>query len=349
MSQVILRDGKKVADYSRPYIIAEVNSSHNGNIEVAKKMIDVAVDAGCDCVKFQSWSSSTLYSRSYYKENPIAKRFVDKFSMTSETLMEMARYCRMKKIGFSSTPYSKDEVDFLVEECNVPFIKVSSMEVNNPEFLGYIAKKGLPTIISTGMADISEVKRAINIFESLGNRNVILLHCVSLYPTPIPNINVNNILGLRECFPDYPIGFSDHTVGDTSAIVSIALGAAAIEKHITLDASKIGMDNQMAMEPDALKQYVIRCHEANSALGTKERILLDEEKVQRKNMRRSIVTTRELKCGHVLSREDMDVKRPGIGISPDKIDELVGKRLKKDIGFDILIMNSDLENMERNV
>lgn len=344
MSQVILKDGKMVADFSHPYIIAEVNSSHNGSTEMAKKMIDAAVDAGCDCVKFQSWSSSSLYSQSYYKENPIAKRFVDKFSMSPEELKEMAKYCQMKKIGFSSTPYSKGEVDFLVEECNVPFIKISSMEVNNPEFLEYIAKKGIPIIVSTGMADMTEVEQAVSILENAGNRNIILLHCVSVYPTPIEKINVNNILGLRERFSDYPIGFSDHTLGDTSAVVSIALGAAVIEKHITLDASKIGMDNQMAMEPDALKLFVTKCHEANEALGVKERVLQEEEINQRKNMRRSVVTTRALKSGHILAREDMTVKRPGTGISPDKMEELVGKMLNKDIDSDMLIMASDIQN-----
>ena len=342
MSQVVLKDGKIVADYTRPYIIAEVNSSHNGSIEVAKKMIDAAVEAGCDCVKFQSWSAGSLYSKSYYIANPIAKRFVDKFSMSPEELKEMADYCQMNHIDFSSTPYSKEEVDFLVEVCNIPFIKISSMEVNNPEYLEYIAKKKIPIIISTGMADMTEIEQAVSILENAGNNNIVLLHCVSVYPTPIESINVNNIIGLREKFAGYPIGFSDHTLGDTSAVVATALGAAVIEKHITLDADKIGMDNQMAMEPEDLKIFVRKCHEANEALGTKNRVLLEEEIKQRDNMRRSVVTTRDLKRGHILTREDMDVKRPGTGIPPQKINQLVGKKLNKDIDSDMLIMASDI-------
>ena len=141
MNSITLVNGKIISEYAKPYIIAEVNSSHNGNIEVAKKMIDAAVEAGCDCVKFQSWSSKSLYSKSYYNAHPIAKRFVDKLSLLPEELLECASYCKQKGIDFSSTPYSNEEVDFLTDECKVPFIKISSMEVNNPEYIKYIAAR----------------------------------------------------------------------------------------------------------------------------------------------------------------------------------------------------------------
>lgn len=343
MSKIILADGSIVADYTKPYIIAEVNSSHNGDIETAKKMIDAAVEAKCDCVKFQSWTTASLYSQSYYKNNPIAKRFVDKLSLDSSQLKEMAEYCREKGIGFSSTPYSKEEVDFLVEECQVPFIKISSMEVNNSEFLEYIAQKRIPIIISTGMSDIEEIENAVDILVNAGNSNLILLHCVSIYPTPLENANLNNIIGLRERFGNFPIGYSDHTLGDTAAVVATTFGAAVIEKHITLDSKKIGMDNQMAMEPEMLKQLVQKCEETVKCLGTKGRVVTEEEYKQRNNMRRSIVTTKKLEAGHVLVREDMDVKRPGSGLPPNKIHELIGMRINKDIDSDMLIMMSDID------
>lgn len=344
MGNLELRDGTKIADYGRPYFIAEVNSSHNGSVEVAKEMIDAAVEAGCDCVKFQSWSSKSLYSKSYYKENPIAKRFVDKLSLTPEQLKELALYCHEKKVGFSSTPYSKEEVDFLVEECNIPFIKIASMEINNLEFIQYIGEKKVPVVLSTGMADIEEVEKAVQALESTGNKDIIILHCVSIYPAPVDTINLNNILELREKFPKYPIGFSDHTLGQETAIAAVALGAAVVEKHLTLDSKKIGMDNQMAMEPDQLKELVTNSRKINNALGTRTRVVLEEEYNQRKNMRRSVIAARDLEEGEILKREDLDVKRPGTGISPDKLMSLIGCRVKRNIEADTLILYEDIED-----
>lgn len=340
---IVLNNGVEIVDYGRPYFVAEVNSSHNGSVETAKHMVDAAVDAGCDCVKFQSWSVQSLYSRTYYRQNPIAERFVKKLSLAPEQLKELAEYCSMKGIGFSSTPYSREEVDFLVNECHVPFVKISSMEVNNPEFLMYIGEKQVPVILSTGMAEMEEVGRAVRVLESSGNRNIILLHCVSIYPAKTETVNLNNILGLRERFPNYPVGFSDHTLGKSAAIAATALGAAVIEKHITLDAKKIGMDNQMAMEPDALEDMVKTCRDIQMALGSKERTVLQEEYEQRKNMRRSIVAARNLTAGEVLCREDLDVKRPGTGFPPDRLADLIGCTVIRDIEADTVINESDFK------
>lgn len=343
MHSVTLADGTVVSEYSKPYIIAEVNSSHNGSIEVAKQMVDAAVEAGCDCVKFQSWSAQSLYSKTYYKKNPIAKRFVDKLSMSPEALREMAAYCEEKGIGFSSTPYSRAEVDFLAEECRVPFIKISSMEVNNPEYIRYIAEKQLPIVLSTGMAEFDEVQKAVQIIESTGNRKIVILHCVSLYPTPPEKVNLNNILGLRQSFPEYPIGFSDHTLGDAAAIAATAMGAAVLEKHITLDAGKIGMDNQMAMEPDALAALVGKCKSIADMMGSTERVLLPEERKQRETMRRSVVVIRDMSAGEIITAADLDVKRPGTGIPPEHIPELIGRTLKESVEADSVLMESNLE------
>ena len=342
MSSVTFRDGKTISEFGVPYVIAEVNSSHNGNPETAKRMIDVAADAGCDCVKFQSWSAGSLYSQTYYKQNPIARRFVDKFSFTPETLKEMSQYCKEKGIAFASTPYSKEEVDFLAEECDAAFIKISSMEINNKEYLEYIAKKGLPVVLSTGMSYFDEVIKAVDAIKKAGNKKIVILHCVSLYPTPLDKANLNNILGLRKLFPDYPIGFSDHTIGDEAAIAAVVYGAAVLEKHITLDASKIGMDNQMAMEPEPLKQLIRKCKTVYSALGTEARCLFPEELKQRDNMRRSIVVTRPVKAGERLSREDLDVKRPGTGVPPEEMEKIIGCVVKNDIESDTVLSLSDL-------
>ena len=341
MSKVCLENGSVIADYDFPYFIAEVNSSHNGRIEIAKKMVDAAAEAGCNCVKFQSWSSHSLYSRSYYRENPIAERFVKRLSMVPEQLKEMAEYCALKKIDFSSTPYEKEEVDFLVDECKAPFVKISSMEINNLEFLRYIAQKQIPVILSTGMSSMEEVEQAVRVIESTGNRKIVLLHCVSIYPADVSKINLNNMIGLRELFPDYPIGFSDHTLGDVAAVAATGLGASVIVKHITLDAKRIGMDNQMAMEPDALKGLVDKCRQVKLALGSIARVVDTEEMKQRSNMRRSVVATRNLRKGEIINRVDLDVKRPGTGIPPERLEELVGCVVCNDIEADTLIRESD--------
>ncbi|MBQ9765483.1 MAG: N-acetylneuraminate synthase family protein [Lachnospiraceae bacterium] len=340
MASCELRDGRIVGDYMRPYIIAEVNSSHNGNMDVAKQMIIAAKEAGCDCVKFQSWSAKSLYSKTYYKQNPIAKRFVDKFAMSPEQLKELAEYCRSYGIEFSSTPYSEEEVDFLVD-IRAPFIKISSMELNNPGFLRYIARKGVPVVLSTGMGDMDEIEKAVKVIEEEGNRQIILLHCVSIYPAEETTINLNNIVGLREKFPDYPIGFSDHTLGDVVAVAATALGAAVIEKHLTLDKSKIGMDNQMAMEPADLKLLCDKCRMTQLAMGVKERVVLPKEYEQRNNMRRSIVATRDLAVGDIIQAEDLYAKRPGTGLAPELIPSLIGRKIVNAVEADTLINEND--------
>lgn len=343
MASIKLRNGKVLADFGTPYIVAEVNSSHNGNVEVAKQMIDAAAKAGCDCVKFQSWSAESLYSSTYYKGNPIAKRIVAKFSLTAEQLKDMAAYSREQGIDFSSTPYSTAEVDYLIDECQAPFVKVASMDLNNLKYLRYIAQKNIPIVLSTGMSTMDEIRKAVKTIETEGNKNICLLHCISIYPPEIETIHLNNILGLREEFPDYPIGFSDHSHGVEMASAAVALGAALIEKHLTLDSKKIGMDNQMATEPEEMAQMVQCCHNVNIALGGKNRVVLEAEAEQMKKMRRSVILTNDLTAGHILTEQDLDAKRPGDGISPDQIDNLVGKKLIRDVKADELLTTEDFE------
>ena len=342
MAECILRDGTVILDYGRPYIISEVNSSHNGSMELAKQMIDASVDIGCDCVKFQSWSVSSLYSKTYYDANPISKRFVKKFSMATEQLKELANYCSEKGISFSSTPYSEEEVDFLVEECNVPYIKIASMEINNPRFLRYIGKKHVPIILSTGMSTFDEVDEAVNVLHNVGVEQMVILHCVSVYPTKLINVNLMNILGLRDRFSMHPIGFSDHTEGDVAAVAAVALGAGVIEKHLTLDKSKVGMDNGMATEPSEFTALVSKCRDIQIAMGSKERVLIQQELDQRKNMRRSIVSTRDIMAGEIIAECDLYAKRPGIGIAPNRTDNIIGKKAIKDIEADTVILQEDI-------
>jgi|TARA_B100001964_G_scaffold66467_1_gene75612 N-acetylneuraminate synthase len=342
MKTIRLRDATVIGAFNKPYIVAEINTSHFGNMEMAKEMIKKAREAGCDCVKFQSWSAETLYSKTYYDENPIAKRMFNKFAFSEVELAEAAEYSKKCGIAFSSTPYSRAEVDFLLEKCNVPYIKIASMDLNNYSFLDYIARSGAPIVLSTGMGELEEIHRAVEIIEKAENKNICLLHCISIYPSETSTIRLRNISGLRKEFPDYPIGFSDHSIGTGMASAALALGACMIEKHFTLDRTKIGMDNQMAIEPEEMALLVRNCHNVQIALGDTKRIVLSAEIEQRKKMRRSIIATKDLKAGTKLTADDLDVKRPGTGLSPDKISELVGKTLLRDIEGDTLITEADI-------
>lgn len=337
-----LNGGREIGVGQGPYVVAEVNSSHGGSVETAKRMIEAAAECGCDCVKFQSWSAESLYSKTYYSENPIARRFVTKFSLPEENLKELSAYCRECGIAFSSTPYAYREVDFLVQECEAPFVKVASMDLNYYDFLDYIAHTGTPVFLSTGMGDMDEIRRAADVIRRTGNQNLCLLHCVSLYPPELSSINLNNITGLRREFPECPIGFSDHSSGTELACAAVALGACVIEKHLTLDKNKIGMDNQMAMEPEELKHLVQRCHNVYQALGAVERTVSEAEFAQREKMRRSVVYTRDIRAGEVLRREDLDAKRPGTGIPPERLEQFVGSVLKRNVEADTLALETDV-------
>lgn len=342
MASLELNNSVIVSDYGKPYIVAELNTSHFGNLETARLMIDKVNEAGCDCVKFQSWTAETLYSQNYLKENPIAKRFIKKFSLSPLELEEVLNYCKSSNIGFSSTPYSRDEVDFLLKKCDVPFLKVASMDLNNLQYLKYMAETGSAIVLSTGMGDMDEIYRAVNTIVKAGNKNICILHCVSIYPTETSKIRLNNILGLRKEFPDYPIGFSDHSLGIEMPIAAAALGACMFEKHFTLDKEKIGMDNQMAINSEELTSLVGNVHNVHLALGGYERIVYPEELDQRKNMRRSIVFSRSLDKGTELTLEDLDVKRPGTGYLPEKITDLVGAILTRDVEENTLVKSSDI-------
>ena len=272
-----LRSGRKISDSVSPYFIAEMNTSHFGDISKAKEMVLAAKESGADCVKFQSWSADTLYSDQYYKENPIAKRFVKKFSLTNEELAEVASYAESNQIDFSSTPYSFEEAKFLVEKCKVPFVKIASMELNNHVFLKQLASLQVPLILSTGMGSFEEIKSAVQLLKDESVKDLVILHCTSIYPSEPEIINLKNITMLKKHFEHYAIGFSDHSEGLSVPTAAIALGACVIEKHFTLDKSQIGMDNGMATEPDEFALMIKNCRNVQTALGSRVRCIGTQE------------------------------------------------------------------------
>ena len=328
MSGFVLNTGRKIELHGEPYIIAEMNSSHNGNIETAKQMISAAKECGCDCVKFQSWTADTLYSKQYYDANPITKRIVTKFSFSEEQLFELFEYCKEIEIDFSSTPYSEKEVDFLTDRAGAAFVKIASMEINNLPYLEYIARKGYPIVLSTGMSSIDEIKEAVKTIEAAGNRNICILHCVSQYPAKPSDINLSNIRMLMDEFPEYVIGYSDHSIGYEIPAASVAFGVPVIEKHFTLDNTKMGMDNNMATEPADMKKLVEACRNVYKCMGSYQRLVSDNEIEQSKKMRRSLVANKDIAEGEVITAEMLVAKRPGDGIPPNKVSMVVGKKAK---------------------
>ncbi len=340
--KIVLNNKREIGENLPPYFIAELNTSHFGDVAKAKSMIDMVKECGGDCVKFQSWSEHTLYSNDYYKENPIAKRFVKKFSLGEQQLKELAEYCCQINIDFASTPYSNEEAKFLLEECNVPFIKVASMDINNYHYLQFLATTKSAIILSTGMADIEEIIKAVQVLDTAGAKNVCILHCVSIYPVKSELVHLHNLKTLQQLFPQYSVGYSDHTLGTEVAIASIALGACVVEKHVTLDNTIIGMDNQMAIERDELQQLVTGIKTVYHALGSFERQVPNEELAQREKMRRSLIVTQSLQAGDVLSELNMGAKRPGTGISVCEWDQYLGKKVNKALLQDSLIAPEDI-------
>lgn len=342
---------ENIKNFSKPYIIAELGSNHNGDINLAKKMIDKAKECGADCVKFQSWTKDTIFSKKVYKDNYFLKddyrnrsdftleEIVEKFSVSEKELFELKNYCDKVGIDFSSTPFSKKEVDFLVDMLNVDFIKIASMDLNNYPFLEYIAKKGKPIVISVGLSTLSDIDEAIRTIKNAGNNKIIILHCVSIYPPEDNEVNLNNIDMLRNLYM-FPTGYSDHTLGFTASIAAIIKGACIIEKHFTLDKDMFGWDHKISANPEELKIIVEECNRAYKMLGSYYKIV-NESEDRRDAFRRSIVVNRSIKAGELINKEDLDFKRPGNGIEPKYINFIIGKEAKRDLEADEIIQMND--------
>ena len=330
-----------------PYIIAELGSNHNGDMNLARKLIDAAKRTGVDCVKFQSWSKDTIFSKKKYQENYFLsddyrnredyslEEIVKTFSISEKQLREMFEYAFESGIDCTSTPFSKKEVDFLVDVLDVPFIKIASMDVNNFPFLEYIAKKMKPMLMSTGLSELHEIDKAVKTIESTGNYQLIILHCIAIYPTPDKCVNLNNIDTLKHLY-QYPVGFSDHSLGFSIPLASVAKGVCIIEKHFTIDKDMFGWDHKVSATPEEMKIIVEESKRISRALGS-NRISCPEDETRKNEFRRSVVTSRNLKAGEVVKIEDLDAKRPGTGIPPGEIQYLIGRTLKIDIDEDEII------------
>jgi len=349
--KIKLSKKKEIFNYCSPYIIAEIGSNHNGDMDLAKKMIDAAVSCGCNAVKFQSWNDKTLISKTGYKQNTVytdskkkhfgsLEEMVQKYYLRKEQHVELKNYSLSKGIDFCSTPFSQEEVD-LLNKLDVDFFKVASMDINNYPLLKYLAQFDKPILLSTGMANLGEIEKAVKIIEEEGNSKIIILHCVAIYPPNNEDLNLRNITMLQNTF-GYPVGFSDHTIGYSAPLASVALGACVIEKHFTTDKNLPGWDHEISANPEEMKQIVDDSKIIYNSLGNLKRTISKAEEEKKKVFRRSIVLNKNLKAGDIIKEEDISLKRPGTGFCPEEIKFIVGKKLKRDFEADYILSKDDL-------
>ncbi|WP_407392081.1 N-acetylneuraminate synthase family protein [Methanobrevibacter sp.] len=338
----------------KPFLIAEIGVNFYdiakkegmSDMAAAKFMISEAKECGVDAVKFQSYKAETIASRnspSYWdlSEEPTTSQFelfkkFDKFGVGE--YRELAEYCRQIGIMFLSTPFDFESVDYLDEFMDV--YKISSSDLTNIPFIKYIASKNKPILLSTGASTLKEIKEAVNAIEEVSTVDIAIMHCVLSYPTAYEDANLLMIKDLVENFPDYEIGYSDHTKPDKNmAVLTTAYnyGATILEKHFTLDKSLQGNDHYHAMDPDDVIKFKWNVHFLSKINGMKNKQPLICESSARKEARRSIVALRDIKKGEVISEDNITFKRPGTGIYPSQIDDVIGKVAKEDIPEDTLL------------
>ena len=334
--KIIKIGNKKIGEEHPCFIIAEAGSNHNNDFEKAKSLIDTAVDAKADAVKFQIFKAEKLYSKNTPKFDYLKGKntydLIKEIETPREWIGDLAKYCKKKGIIFLATPFDYEAVDLL--EPYVTAYKIASFEIIDLELIKYTAKKGKPMIISTGMANLGEIEDAVNTVRSVGNKDIILLHCNSVYPTPPNIVNLRLIENIKNTF-DVPVGFSDHTLDIHIPIAAVSLGAKIIEKHITLDRNMKGPDHSFALEPDDLKKMIKNIREVEKAFGSgiKEKLEKESEEMYNK-ARRSIHALVDIPKGTKISKDMLIIKRPGYGIKPKFIDKIIGRKSLKNIKED---------------
>jgi len=328
-------------------VIAEAGVNHNGSMELAKELIDVAANAGADYVKFQTFKAENLVTRSAKKAEYQQKNVVDaddsqykmlkKLELSKEQHYELIEYCKQRNIKFLSTAFDMESVVFL-SMLNLGLWKIPSGEITNYPYLRRIAQENKPVILSTGMSTIEDIKMAMNVLVKHGTdkRQITVLHCNTQYPTPMQDVNLLAMQTIaREL--SVKVGYSDHTPGIEVPIAAVALGAIVVEKHFTLDKNMEGPDHVASLEPGELKSMVVAIRNVEQALGFSEKTISASECDNKNVVRKSIVAAKPIKKGESLTEENLTVKRPGNGISPMKWDDVIGKTAVRNFTEDELI------------
>jgi N-acetylneuraminate synthase/N,N'-diacetyllegionaminate synthase len=329
------------APSDRCYIIAEAGVNHNGDAGMARELVREARRAGADAVKFQTFRAEALVVKEAAKANyqlattdPGESQFemLRRLELPHETQVELARLCASEGIEFLSTPYNFADVDFL-DSLGVRAFKMASIHLVERPFLQYVAAKGKPMIVSTGMGTLQDVREAVGAIREMADVPIILLQCTTNYPSPPEDANLRAMVTMREAL-GLPVGYSDHTQSPTCCVAAVALGAVMIEKHFTLDTSLPGPDHSSAAAPEEFAALVARVRETERALGSGRKEPSAAEWANAPAMRRSIVASRSIAAGEVITAEDLTLKRPGTGLAPRHWNEIVGLKAPRDIAPD---------------
>jgi len=329
--------GKRAVGASEPcFIIAEAGSNHDRKLGQAKQLIDVAVEANADAVKFQTFVAEKIAARTKADVARIdyggARSLFELYKnleLPREWQRELSLYCRKRDILFLSTPFDEEAVDQL-EGLGVEAFKIASFELVHLPLLKCVARKGRPIILSTGMANLGDIEDALQVIREEGNEQAILLHCAINYPPPLESVNLAAMDTLRQAF-QVPVGYSDHTLGVTVPIAAVARGANVIEKHFTIDKTLPGPDHSFALDPDELKAMVRSIREAEAAIGTPVKKAAPDEVEHLKRGRRSIFARVNIPKGAIISERMLAVLRPGIGLAPKYLEIIVGRKAQRDI------------------
>ena len=325
------------------FIIAEAGVNHNGSIDLAKKLIDVASNAGADAVKFQTFKANNLVTKNakkaiYQKDTMNIKEsqfnMLKKLELNIEAHKELILYCNSKKIIFLSSPFDHESIE-LLKNLDLEILKIPSGEITNLPYLRHIGKLNKKIILSTGMSTIDEVKNALSILINSGTKKnkITILHANTEYPTPMEDVNLRAMVTIGKEL-DVNFGYSDHTLGIEVDIAAVAMGASCIEKHFTLDCNMEGPDHKASLEPSQLKAMVKAIRNIEKALGSSIKKASKSELLNIKIVRKSIVAKTKIKKGEILTQQNLSVKRPGRGMSPMKWDDVVGTKSTKDYNED---------------
>lgn len=326
------------------FIIAEAGVNHNGSIDIAKKLIDVAVEAKVDAIKFQSFKAENIVTKDagradYQIENEGGEHtqfhMLKNLELSEEEHIILKKYCSDKGIIFMSSPFDLDSIDML-ERLNLESYKIPSSEIENVPYLKKIGSLKKKIILSTGMSNLEDVEFAIKILKSQGSNNITLLHCTSSYPTLYNEVNLKAMITLKEKF-NVDVGYSDHTMGIEVAIAAVALGASVIEKHFTLDRNMSGPDHIASLEPNELNLLVRQIRNIEKSLGSEYKGVTISEKNVKIAARKSLIALKDINEGEIFTEENLCVKRPGIGVSPKRWDEFIGEKSKRNYKKDELI------------
>lgn len=331
----------------KTFIIAEAGVNHNGSLELAQKMIDAAVEAGANAVKFQTFKAEKVVSRhapkaKYQKKTTSAGEsqieMIKKLELDAADHQTLIDYCKKKNIRFLSSPFDLESID-LLNELGLNIFKIPSGEITNLPYFRKIGALKKETILSTGMADLGEIEDALDVLIKAGTarKNITVLHCNTEYPTPMQDVNLRAMQTIQAAFPGIKIGYSDHTVGIEVPIAAVAMGATVIEKHFTLDKNMEGPDHKASLEPNELKAMVAAIRNIEKALGTGIKKASPSELKNRPIARKSIVAARDIQKGEPFTEQNLAVKRPDTGLSPIRWDEVIGRKAPRNFNADEII------------